>query len=157
MSKVLTFFCACLFAALSCPRAAQAAAGGCSVSASVVAFGTYSPLSSAALSSTGQITFQCNSGGGTVTIMLDAGVNSGGSFANRSLSNGLGALLKYQLYTDAAHTSIWGDGKTPPTTDVTVTYVKQQPVVTTVYGSLPALQNVPAGAYTDTITVTFSY
>ena len=89
------------------PVAARAA---CTVSANLLAFGVYPPFSGTPTDSTGEVRVQCSSGfTGLYTIALNAGLNSGGSFANRQMASGANRL-SYQLYRDAARTSVWGDG-----------------------------------------------
>lgn len=158
MSRVFYALTICAILALSgISHNAQAAAKGCNVTnTTIVAFGTYSPISPNPVSSTGTITVECNSSGGNATLALDAGLNSGGAFSNRSMSNGAGSLLHYQLYIDPSHLQVWGDN-TQGTQEIAFPYTQKTPVVTTVYGLLPALQSVPAGSYTDTITVTFYF
>lgn len=141
------------------PVAAQAA--NCTISGSGVAFGTYAQFSSSPTDAVGTLTVNC-SGNQTITlsVALNAGVNAGGSFANRRLSSGASFLL-YQLYTDAARTAVWGDGTagtavnggsfscTPPCTKITHVF--------DVYGRIPALQRPRAGSYSDTVTATVTF
>ena len=64
--------------------------------------------------------------------------------------------MDYNLFTDAAHLTIWGDG-TPGTILVAGIAPNNTNVIHTVYGRIPGNQNLFAGAYTDTITVTITY
>ncbi len=62
--------------------------------------------------------------------------------------------MKYALYSDSGRTTVWGN--TVGTNTVSGTYaIAQLPL--TVYGSIPAGQSIPAGNYTDTVTVTITY
>lgn len=64
-----------------------------------------------------------------------------------------GDFLDYELYEDAARTDIWDN-----TLDVQGTGDGSAAGVShTVYGRIPALQNISADGYTDTITVTLTY
>ena len=75
--------------------------------------------------------------------------------AQRTLTK-TGASLNYNLYTDSTYTSIWGDG----TTGTTVSGVGSNGstgITKTIYGSIPEGQDVPAGAYTDSITITITF
>lgn len=56
--------------------------------------------------------------------------------------------------TNTARTIIWGDG-TSGTSIVTVNNVRN--TTRTVYGRIPALQDVRAGSYSETLTVTVTY
>jgi spore coat protein U-like protein len=139
---------------LLAPATARAA---CTVTATPVTFGVYIPFSGVATNSTGSVTVHCN---GAYTnpyrIALNAGLNSGGgSFANRRMKSGV-SFLSYQLYTDAAHTIIWGDG-TGGSVVVSVSCTGNCTKTQTVYGRIPALQGVAPGGYVDTTTVTVSF
>jgi spore coat protein U-like protein len=141
--------------AFLCP-AAHALALGCSVAASAVAFGTYTPLTTAP--STGTITITCLSvvGPSPATITLSTGASN--TFAARTMSSG-GNTLSYNLYLDAAHTQIWGDGTGGSMADtLNLNQGLVGPTTTaTVFGLVPAQDPAPGAAYTDTITVTVSY
>ena len=121
-----------------------------------VAFGTYLP--GAPTLSSGQATVNCliSSGTGTVAYTLQASQGSG-SFSQRTLRSG-SAALNYNLYTNASYNSVWGDG-TSGTATISDSYVLSLLTSKTypIYGQIPASQNVPAGTYGDTITVTISY
>ncbi|MCF3948552.1 spore coat U domain-containing protein [Acidiphilium sp. AL] len=133
----------------------------CSVSATGLSFGVYSPLSGAADTSSGTVTVSCNAlvslGGGSYT--LSASTGSSGSYTLRTMTSG-GDTLGYQLYTNAADTTVWGDG-----TGGSAVFNNTFPVLvilsysqtTTFYGEIPANENVAPGSYSDTITVTVSY
>ncbi len=65
--------------------------------------------------------------------------------------------LNYNLYLDAARTTIWGDG-----TGGTQVYSNANPpnntnVTVTIYGRIPASQDVSAGSYTNTVTATINF
>jgi spore coat protein U-like protein len=65
-------------------------------------------------------------------------------------------LLNYNLFTNAARTTIWGDG-TAGTSRVSRNLRRNQPVNLTVYGRIPAGQDVRIGSYSETLTVTITY
>ena len=128
----------------------------CSVSATPVAFGTYTPVQPSALTSSGTISVSCNvaNGRNPVTIALSTG--SGGSFSPRSMASGLNTL-SYNLYLDAAYSQIWGDGTGGSLTDNDTVNPGHPNISATVYGQIPPLLDPAAGSYSDTITVTVSY
>jgi spore coat protein U-like protein len=67
--------------------------------------------------------------------------------------------LQYNLFTDALHTIIWGDGSSG-TSSVSDSYILNLLSTTrnyTVYGQIPASQNVAVGAYTDSIIATVTF
>jgi spore coat protein U-like protein len=126
----------------------------CSVSATALNFGTYDPTAATALTGASTVNVFCTSGT-PYTATLDVG-SGGGSFAARTILNGTNTL-SYNLYRDAAHSQVWGDGS-GSTFTVTGTgsgILTANPV--TVYGQLPAGQDKPVGTYTSTITVTVTY
>jgi spore coat protein U-like protein len=142
-------------AAFFCP-AAHALALNCSVTASAVAFGTYTPLTTAP--STGTISITCLSvvGPSPATITLSTGAS--GTFAARTMASG-GHTLTYNLYLDAAHSQIWGDGSGVSLKDTLNLNqgVLGSTTTATVYGLVPSQDPAPAASYTDTIIVTVSY
>jgi len=136
------------------PNAAAQAGNTCTISTTSVAFGSYDVFSGADVNTTGSVTINCGSAVRNLTVSLSQG--SSGTYANRTLVKG-GETLAYNLFTDAACTSVWGDG-----TPGTQTYFNADPpnntnVVLTIYGRITALQDVSAGAYSDTITATINW
>jgi spore coat protein U-like protein len=138
--------------------ASAAARATCTVSASGVVFGVYNPFSAIATDATGTVTLSCSiaSGLGAYNIALSTG--SGGSFAGRRMSSG-SAILPYQLYSDAAHSQIWGDGTGG---SATVAGADNIPLLSgtsihQVYGRIAARQVASPGPYTDVIVVTVTY
>ena len=73
-----------------------------------VNFGSYDELSSLPLTSTGSITYECSSVTGPITIYLNAGTHSGGSFNPRDLLGPSSSLLAYNLFLDSTYQTIWG-------------------------------------------------
>jgi spore coat protein U-like protein len=130
-----------------------AAAPSCSVTATNVAFGTYNPANPA-LAYTGTLRVLCSSGPTTFTIALGAG--SSGTILARTMKNGA-ATLAYQLYTDAAHTRIWGNGTAGVVVGPFTTGSGAFVGAFTVYGLLRPGQNTPAGLYVDTVVAQVIY
>jgi spore coat protein U-like protein len=143
------------------PASAQAAVD-CTVEATPLSFGAFSPLDGDAHDSDAWITVACYSDTGSEStsyeIALDAG--SAGSFASRAMNSG-GNALAYNLYRDAGRTMVWGSGSSAQSvTDnlaldsANVTYSKDYPV----YGRVLAGQSqAHIGTYTDNVTITISY
>ncbi|MBG7617846.1 spore coat protein U domain-containing protein [Herbaspirillum sp. AP02] len=132
----------------------------CSSASNPVAFGLYDPQSSAHLDNTGNITVTCQATVSLLigyTVKLSAG--SSGAYASRKMLSGANSL-NYQVYTDSARTSVWGDGSSS-TGFIADGYLLQvlTPVVKsyTVYGRVPGSQNAKAGSYLDTLTVLITY
>ena len=135
---------------------AAATAGSCGVTTVLpVAFGTYDIFDPAPALSTGAVLFECTDLGPADTVRID--LDGGGSHQVGARTIIHGTLeLAYNLYLDAAHRMIWGDG-----TGGSTTYgpVRPDDGVNTVmiYGKIPARQDARAGAYSDTITVTIQF
>ncbi|WAS59070.1 Csu type fimbrial protein [Burkholderia ambifaria] len=138
--------------------ASPAALAACTVSASGLAFGVYNPTFATPTDGIGTVTLSCTSASGTggYTIALDAG--GGGTYAGRRMSNA-NSILSYQLYSDPAHSQIWGDGAGGSSIVTGTDNIPQVGGTSTyqVYGRIVARQAVSPGAYTDVIVVTVTY
>lgn len=140
-------------AGLMMASAAQAAS--CQVSASSVSFGSFSPLTLDYVDSTGNITVNCTDVAG-YSIALSAG---NGSYSLRRMVSG-SDTLDYNLYRDAAHQQVWGDGSSGGNYAVTVANpVDGQNYVHTVYGRifLISRRGAHVGTYTDIIGIIVNY
>ena len=126
----------------------------CSVSTTPVNFGSYDVFSTSPTDSTGLITITCDETPAPwAPVSIGPSPNSGG-FNPRKMRLTSGTdLLNYNLYTGATYASIWGDG-TSGTVTVWGKFLKNKPEHLTVYGRIPPGQDVRAGTYTDTLTVT---
>jgi spore coat protein U-like protein len=134
------------------PASGEAQAGSCSVSATGVAFGNYDVFNATALDSSGSITYQCT----TVRLLrIELSQGSSGNYALRQMRRGA-EVLNYNLYLDAARTSIWGDGSGITDRLQTVVFAGV-PRTSTVYGRVLPLQNAVVGLYTDTLVVTVDF
>lgn len=130
----------------------------CTISTSALAFGSYDPIvahKSADLDGEGGVTVTCTNGA-AVTITLDEGVSPhGDSTAEaplRRMASG-GNFLAYQLFSNAGRTTIWGATAAVDVEDTGTGLVSNH----TVYGRIAQDQNVPAGAYTDTVVATVTF
>lgn len=124
----------------------------CNISASNLNFGTAGVLKNG-LSASSSLSVQC-----TNNDAYRISLNGGGStnVAARVMQRlGGGGSVNYQLYTDLAHTQIWGDGS-GGTTRVTATGTGTAQAIT-VYGSVPAQTTPMPGNYSDTITATIEF
>jgi spore coat protein U-like protein len=86
-------------------------------------------------------------------IGLDVGTGSGATVATRKMTSG-GATVNYSLYSDSAHTTVWGNTIGTDTVAATGNGTGQN---YTVYGRVPPQTTPAPGTYTDTITVTVTY
>ena len=117
-----------------------------------VNFGNYDVFGSANVDSTGSIKIQCINILNPWVLSLDKGANST-TFIPRKMVNA-GTLLNYNLYTDAARTTVWGDG-TGGT--VTVSGSSNGSTTHTVYGRIPPGQDARAGLNADTVVITLNF
>ena len=127
-------------------------AAACAInSASTLNFGTQGMLA-ANVDQTSTIQVVCTNTT-PFTIGLDAGTGSGATVATRKLTSG-GNTVNYALYSDAAHTTIWGNTVSTDTVAGTGAGSAQN---FTVYGRVPPQAAPAPGNYSDTITVTVMY
>jgi len=143
--------------------ALAAAAVSCTASSTSTAFGVYNPLSATPTYANGNVQVTCTllSGGATtVTLVSSYSTGSSGSYAMRTMLSGANKL-NYNLFFDAAYTQIRGNGTGGSQTGgATLNLTPTNPTQTasgTIYGRIPAGQDVAAGSYSDTIVVTITY
>jgi spore coat protein U-like protein len=118
-----------------------------------VAFGSYDTFGGSPLDSAGSITFTCQNVGVADTIVIDLSRGNASGFFPRKMLR-LGTAFLYNLYLDAARTVVWGDGTSGTSHYGPVNPPSGSPVTVSVYGRVPAGQNVAAGSYSDTIVAT---
>jgi spore coat protein U-like protein len=140
---------------LSLPSDASAA---CSISTSGVAFGPYNVFNPAPLDSTGTITYTCGLLEWLLNLPVSITLSTGqsGTYAFRIMRQGTSDSLQYNLYLQP-YTVVWGNS-----TQGTGVYQTRGPEwlrahTVTVYGRVPAGQDVRAGVYTDTIVATINF
>ncbi len=112
-------------------------------------FGSYNVLAGTPTYGTGTISGSC-SAADNISIALSAG--DSGSTTQRYMKSASAAKLDYNLYQTSGYAAIWGTG----TSGVRATFGKTTTTLT-IYGMVPAGQDVAAGSYSDTITATISY
>lgn len=118
----------------------------CSVSTAGVAFGTYDPFSTVPLDSVGSIAVECEA---PYSVLLSGG---GGQVDQRQLQ-GMTQTLSYNLFIDAGRSSVWGDGSAGTSTVSAAAGQRTH----SVYGRVPARQNVGAGSYSDSLIITVNF
>ena len=121
----------------------------CMISVQPVLFGDYNTFELYRLDGVGSIEVTCDNPTDTYSLAISSGL---GGFAERKMTFGV-YTLAYNLYTDVARTSIWGDGSSG------TSIVNGSGVFTdiAIYGRLPALQNVSVGNYFDNLIVTLNF
>jgi spore coat protein U-like protein len=125
------------------PRAAPP----CNVNVSgSLAFGTYDGFSTTPLDTTAQLSLKCPASNAP-QVWISKGNSA--TYTPRTLLSGTQAL-PYNVYLDPARTVIWGDG----TGGTSVFAPPKGNAQTTIYGRIPAGQDVVPGMYTDDLVVT---
>jgi spore coat protein U-like protein len=133
----------------------------CIISSTNIAFGNYDPTTAAALTATGGVSAKCTKGD-AVSVALNQGTNPAGSSTAavpaRQMISGTN-VLPYHIYIAASpSTTEWGSGAVGTNEPAAQTAASVNTALTfTTYGSLPAGADVPAGAYTDTVTATVTF
>lgn len=126
----------------------------CTVSTSALAFGSYDPVvanASANLDGTGGVTVACTRGA-TASIALGSGSNATGS--TRRMTDGAGNYLAYELYSDSGRSSVWNTGAGALGLTAAPSRAAREFAV---YGRIAGNQDVPAGAYGDTVVATVNF
>ena len=91
-----------------------------------------------------------------VTLELSASAVSGGFFP-RQMRHDTGAdRLAYNFYADPGGASVLGDGSGGTVTR-SDRVLKNKPWIVTIYGRIPPGQDVAAGSYSDTLTITINF
>lgn len=124
----------------------------CDITANDLAFGNYNPIAAAHLDAATTLSVTCTNGT-TFNLSLDLGGGSGASTATRYMVSG-GDTLGYTLYRNAGRTQLWG--QTIGTNTLAGTGTGSAATID-LYGRVPMQQASPAGAYSDTITVTVTW
>jgi len=93
----------------------------------------------------------------SVTVALGPSIISG-TIANRQMTGGIDRL-DYNIYRDATRLSVWGNTTGTDTMSQTVTLANgaSGSLTFTLFGRLPAAQDVRAGIYTDSVLVTVTF
>lgn len=121
----------------------------CGVATSGLNFGSYDVFNNSHSDIAGSVTVSCSQAT-SYSLQMSPG---SGSFSQR-LMLGSSHNLSYNLYTDATRSQVWGDGSGG---SVTLSGNTESSIQHTIYGRIPARQNVQAGAYGDSIVITLEY
>ena len=133
------------------------ASAACLAIAPSLAFGPYDGLSGAATTTSANVVVTCDQAPAPVVTIAIGPSGVSGGFAPRRMGHiGSSDTLAYNLYTDAAATSIWGDGSGGTATR-SQRVQKNQPWAATIYGRIPPGQDVAAGSYSDVLTITVNF
>jgi len=161
--------------------------GSCTIETHPLAFPAYDPLAGTDVDAIGQVIYICNVGGagsgggdggrgggggggppdgrgggpGTraqdlgIRIELDQGY--GNSFQPRTMVGAGYELLGYNIYLDATHRTVWGNGAGSTEVYFNATPPDLTPVTLLAYGRIFRGQDVPAGSYTDVVGVRIEF
>lgn len=133
----------------------------CSISGLSIHFGSYNVFSPNPTDSTGTLTLNCEDVA-KAELKLSASSTSGTFNPRKMKQSGGTDFLDYNIFTDAGRSVIFGDG-TGSTQTLTVHkppgIPKKAPWSTniTLYGRIPPGQDVSAGSYSDTLTITVDW
>ena len=133
-------------------------APACVVTGNTLDFGAYDPTSATAVTNSATVSVRCTKNT-AYAVALSQGANptAGSTCAApaRQMANG-SERLGYALYTTAARSLAWGCDA--PTNDQDFTSTSSvTPNVLTVYGTVPAGQDVGFGNYQDTVSVDVTF
>lgn len=134
------------FSVLAVPFAVRAAPSCHGLSATALSFPSYDVYATAAVTSSGTISYSCPPPA-VPTVTIGYGLHASGT--QRGMLGPSGDLLLYQLCQDAACTTPWG------LTPVSVPAGNTRSVP--FYARVFAQQDVSVGSYSDTLTVTFNF
>lgn len=129
----------------------------CNVAATNINFGTYDVFSHVPKDSTGSISVDCDEAPPPVVVIRIGPSFGSGGFKPRQMRHTTRPdRLSYNLFIDSSMSVIWGDG-TQGTTIVSNKVHKNKPWITSYYGRIPAGQDVSAGTYSETLSVTITW
>jgi spore coat protein U-like protein len=128
----------------------------CTISTSAVGFPAYDPIVAHATtpddSTSGSVTIICTKG---TAPSVGLGLGSNASSSQRRMRNGTSNYLEYALYQDVNRTTVWGDSGSALFSPGAAP--SKAPRTYTVYGRIPAGQDLPAGIYADTVVATVNF
>jgi len=122
----------------------------CNISPTALNFNTYAKV---LINATSTISVTCTNTT-AYNVGLNAGTAVGATVTTRSMTGPGGTLLGYKLFSNSGRTINWGNTVGTDTVAGTGTGAAQS---LTVYGQMPAGENVAQGNYSDTITATITF
>jgi spore coat protein U-like protein len=130
--------------------------GACTIDAAALAFGNYDPAADRDMST--DITVHCTQGSSYWIGLGDGGNFSGG----RRMAGGVAEFLSYGLYRSAADRDadiVWDNNDPGVANHLTASTAAAgfSDYTVTVFGRIPAGQNVSTGGYSDTVLMTVNF
>lgn len=133
------------------------AAAACVVTAPSLSFGFYDGLSGAPATTSANAVVTCtDSPPPTVTMELGPSAVSGGFFPRQMRHDTGTDRLAYNFYADPGGAAVWGDGSGGTVTQ-SQRVLRNKPWSVTIYGRIAPGQDVAAGSYSDTLTITINF
>jgi spore coat protein U-like protein len=126
-----------------------------------MAFGAYDDASAVATDSSSSVVVRCIRilGTNNANVVLQLGPSaSSGTVATRQMASGANRM-NYNLYRDAGRSQVWGQTSGTDTVTINTGNIgngQSTDVTFTIFGRVPALQNVAPGAYSDSVQMTVS-
>lgn len=143
--------CAALFTLI--PQYSLAAPSCTFTTVTAVGFGAYDVFSGTPNNNgVGSLRIRCQ-GGGSETFIVRLSDGQSHSYFPRVMRSGANTLT-YNLYTSAARNVVWGDGTGGSST---MAVNRNSTTTLSVYGQIPAGQDVAVGIYSDNITATVDF
>jgi spore coat protein U-like protein len=133
------------------------AEAACNVATTNINFGPYDVFSNFPKDSTGTISVDCDEAPHPIVVIrIGPSFGSGGFNPRQMRHTTRQDRLGYNLFIDSSMSVVWGDG-TQGTMIVSNKVHKNKPWITTYYGRIPAGQDVSAGTYSETLSVTITW
>jgi spore coat protein U-like protein len=141
---------AVVLASLASVRPARAAGTNCQVVNVVpIVFGNYVAGQAHPVDAVGELDVTCNANL-TIQVTFSRGLSS--RLNPRTMTTPLGGSLAYNIFEDAAGTTVWGDG-TGGSRIYSAMALMGQPLRLPVFGRIYPLQGTPPGVYHDTVQI----
>lgn len=157
--------CAAACALLAGVAAAPAGAASCSLSVGALNFGAYDVFAGGDLAANADVVVSCRRvAGDPVPVLVGYEValstGSAGSYVQRRMQSGVNGL-GYNLYTSNNYSQVWGNGSGSTRTVSGLFLFGSSTAPSTrrhtMYGRVPARQDVAVGTYADNVLVTVTY
>jgi spore coat protein U-like protein len=123
----------------------------CTVTNGTLSFGDYAPTGTGAVDQSGTFSVACTKG-----TDATVGLGDGSNFLSgaRRMTNG-SEFLTYELYKESGRTNVWGNTGGALVTLAAASSNAAQTL--TVYGRIPAGQDVGQGSFGDSVQITVTY
>ena len=147
-----------LLAGLLTVSSPSQAAATCSAAAGVMMVG-YLVTNALPTDQNVDLIVTCRRSGGPASITIEVAVGpsqTSNSIASRKMSSSSSSdLADYNLYREVARQSVWGNTSGVNTSTQTLSVPNNSSATSTftIFGRMPALQNLTPGTYTDAVTV----